>query len=526
MTSFSEIEYKKEAARHLLSIMSAEDSLYEFLRQAWHLIEGKLDFIDGWHIQAIAEHLEACRTREIKNLLINVPPRSSKSTLISIAFPAWVWIHDPTEKFMYASMSAPLSLEHSLLCRSLMESQWYQKRWGSVVQLAPDQNAKSFFANTAGGYRIATSVGATPTGRGANFLISDDPNSVKDAHSDANRLSTNRWFSQSWFNRLNDPRNDVRMVIQQRLHEQDVSGYIMSSDKDNEWVKLILPMEYEVARHCRTIILPKTNKLWEDPRKKEGELLCPDRIGPKQIKDYKENLRAYGYAGQYQQRPAPEEGGVFQKEWFKWWKFDEPPPIDHVIQSWDTAFTRSDDGAYSACTTWGVFKHENANNIILLSAWRARVEYPELKESALKLYNDYRNNGPNAIKRGKKMRPDIVLLEGKASGISLHQEFLRAGIPAIRFNPDKHGDKHERVRVMSPLVEVGRVWLPAKGPDYKRLRPFAEQFLDQIAMFPNAASRDLVDTMTQVLIRLRSSGIITHPTDEDWSQEPMDRKFY
>ena len=167
-----------------IDILKAEASLHEFLKQAWPIIEGKTPFIDSWHIQAISEHLEACFKREIRNLLINIPPRSSKSTLISVAFPAWVWIHNPEEKFMYASYATSLSSDHSRKCKELIMSNWYQERWGNLYQFAKDQKAKSFFENNKLGYRIATSVGASSTGRGASLLICDDPNNARDGESD------------------------------------------------------------------------------------------------------------------------------------------------------------------------------------------------------------------------------------------------------------------------------------------------------------------------------------------------------
>lgn len=292
-----------------LSVLEAEISLYDFLKQAWPIIEGKTPFIDGWHIQAIAEHLEACYKREIKNLLINVPPRTGKTGLISVAFPAWVWLHNPEEKFMYASYASSLTIEHSLKCRRLIESNWYQENWGHLFKLSKDQNAKSFFDNNRTGYRIATSVGGTSTGKGGSTLVVDDGNSAADGASDAKREGGNNWWDQVWSTRLNNPKKDVRIVVQQRIHEKDISGHIMANDDAGEWVKLILPMEFEEKRRSRTIVLPSTNgQIWEDPRATEGQLLCEERFSEKEINKYKNELGSYGYAGQYQQRPAPEEG--------------------------------------------------------------------------------------------------------------------------------------------------------------------------------------------------------------------------
>lgn len=244
--------------KHKLNVLEAESSLYNFLKQGWSIIEGKTPFIDGWHIQAISEHLEACYKRQIKNLLINIPPRTGKTNLISVAFPAWVWLHNPEEKFMYASYASSLTIEHSLKCRRLIESDWYQKNWGDLYQLSKDQNAKSFFSNNKTGYRIATSVGGTSTGKGGSILIVDDGNSAADGVSDAKREGANNWWDQVWSTRLNTPKKDIRIVVQQRIHEKDMSGHIMANDDGSEWVKLILPMEFEEKRRSRTIVLPSS----------------------------------------------------------------------------------------------------------------------------------------------------------------------------------------------------------------------------------------------------------------------------
>jgi len=491
-------------------------SFHEFIKQAWPAIEGGISFVDSWHIQAIAEHLEACYRRDIKKLLINIPPRTSKSTIVSVMFPAWVWLHNAEEKFLYSSYAGSLSIEHSLKCRRLIESNWYQERFGNLYQLSKDQKAKGFFDNNKKGSRIATSVGASATGKGGNFLIVDDGNNVQDGESEVKRNAALEWLNSVWSTRLNDPKNDVQIIIQQRLHEEDMTGHVIDKDINNEWVKLILPMEYEKSRKAKTIILPSTNgKIWQDPRKEEGELLCEQRFSLEEIKQYKHSLGSYGYAGQYQQRPAPEEGGIIQKSWFKWWKHNEPPEIQYVVQSWDTALTANEMSAYSACTTWGVFlDHNYVEHLILLGMWRGRVEYPELREMAKRLYRDYRDNGKEHNPRFKGRQPDLCLVEAKASGDPLIQDLAAGGISAVAFNPSKYGDKIQRVRLVTPLIEGGRVWLRARGPKYDSLIPEADEFVEEVSTFPNNSSRDLVDTMTQALLKLKSGQFVLNPKDE------------
>jgi len=509
LTYIEELEFQQ-------NILKAELSLYEFIKQAWPIVEGKTVFIDSWHIQAICEHLEACFYRDIKNLLINVPPRTGKTFLISVAFPAWVWLHNPEEKFMYASYAANLGLEHSLKCRRLIESDWYRKHWVDRYTLSKDQNAKGYFENNKGGYRISSSVGGTSTGRGASCLVADDPNSAQEGASEAKRLTANSWWDQVWSTRLNNPKNDIRIVVQQRIHEKDISGHLLGNDIDKEWVKLILPMEFEEKRKAFTIVLPTTdNEIWEDPRVKEGQLLCEERFSKKEINKYKQELGSYGYAGQYQQRPSPEAGGIIKKAWFQWWKDTTPPQIEFVLQSWDTALTAKELSAYSACTTWGVFyDHNYIENVILLSMWRGRVEYPELREMVKRLYFDYRDTGKERNPKFKGRPIDMCLIEAKASGDPLIQDLNRAGIVCTPFVPNKYGDKIQRVRLVTPLIEGGLVWLPANPPNYDRLLPFADEFIEAIAYFPNAESRDLVDTMAQALLKLKSGLFLLNPRDE------------
>lgn len=499
------------------NILKAEVSLHEFIKQAWSVIEGDKEFVDGWHIQAICEHLEAVANRQIKNLIINIPPRCMKSTIVSIAFPAWRWLHNPNEQFLYASYALSLSIRDSVKCRRLISSPWYQQRWGSNFQLVGDQNTKGRFDNSKKGYRIASSVGSAVTGEGGSMLITDDPSNSLDGDSEVQRENKIDWWNQVWSTRLNDKKNDCRIVIQQRIHERDITGYILDHDDLNEWIKLILPMEFEEKRKSHTIILPTTEgEIWEDPRVKEGQLLWPERINEDELKSLKQALgSSYAIAGQLQQRPSPEAGGIIKKDWFQWWKDITPPDIQFVLQSWDTAFSSGKKSAYSACTTWGVFyDHNYIENVILLSMWRGRVEYTELREIAKRLYFDYRDTGKERNPKFKGRPIDMCLIEAKASGDPLIRDLALAGISAAPFNPTGYGDKMKRVHFITPLIEGERVWLPARGPSYDTLLPFADDFLEAVACFPNLESNDLVDTMSQALTKLKTGMFLLNPRDE------------
>jgi predicted phage terminase large subunit-like protein len=420
---------------------------------------------------------------------------------------------------LYASYASSLSVDHSRKCKGLIESDWYQTRYKHLFKLSDNQNAKSSFENNKKGCLYATSVTGVATGKGGNFLVCDDPNNVVAGESETMRKKTNDWFNRGFSTRMNDPKNDVIIVVQQRLNQEDISGHILANDELDEWVKLILPMEYEKKSHSKTIILPTTgDKVWEDPRVEEGQLLAEERFSSKEIISLKQGLGSYGYAGQYQQRPSPEGGGIIKKAWFKWWKDTVPPQIDFVVQSFDTALTANEMSAYSACTTWGVFNDENnIPNLILLSMWRGRVEYPELREMAKRLYFDYRDTGKVRNPEFKGRSVNMCLVEAKASGDPLIQDLKRGGINAIAFVPDKYGDKIKRVHLTTPFIESGCVWLQAKSPLYNKLQPLHEEFLEEIACFPNASSRDLVDTMTQVILKLKEGYLsnksdIIHPT--------------
>lgn len=503
----SQLEYEK-------SVLEAELSFYEFFKQAWHVIEPGVELVDGWYLQAVADHLQAAFQRDIKRLIINIPPRTNKTNLCSVAFPAWVWIHNPSEQFVYASYSDSLAKGHSLKCRRLIDSLWFQQRWGHRFRLSKDQNAKGFFDNNRNGARITTSVRATTTGRGGNILIADDPNNANEAESEVKLQRVRDWWDGTWASRLNNPKHDVKILMQQRIHALDNTGHVLANDEDEEWKKLILPMEFEVGRRARTIILPNTNgKVWEDPRTYEGELLCADRISIKEINQLKRDLGTYGYSGQYQQRPSPEEGGIIKKAWFQWWKQDTLPEMEFVLQSWDTAISDEDYSSYSACTTWGIFRDRHyIENIMLLSLWRGRLEYPELRDMMKRLYYDYRNTDTLSNPKFTGRVVDLCLVESKASGLPLIQDMNRAGIRAVPVIPK--GEKIGRVRMVSALIEAGRVWIPAQAPQFTRLIPEAEKLIEEVVSFPTGASDDIIDSMTQALSRFRDGNFVRHPADK------------
>ena len=506
------LEFIEKYLSRIKDIVSAKKSFYEFFKQSWSIIEGNTPFIDNWHLKSVAEHLESAYRREIKILVINIPPRSGKTSLISIAFPAWVWLQNPEEKFLYASYAANLSNEHSRKCRLLIESDWYQKLANLKLRRATEKEIE----NTLGGCRIATSVGGVSTGKGCSILVADDPQSVQEIYSKVKRDTVHRWWSQVIPSRLNDPKRDVKILVQQRCHEDDLTGYILKTNRQ-DITHLVFPNEYEGSQTLITK-LQATYPDLVDNRKEVGELLCEARLGFEETERLKREIGEYGYAGQYQQRPAPLGGGIIKREWFGLWKKTTEPIYSKIIQSYDTAFKDGEDNDYSVCSTWGIFSSKELgasektphNCIVLLSLWQGKVQYPELRKRAVRLSKNYLETGDKEIGISSKHTPDIILMEDKSSGQSLAQDLRNAGISIYGVNPTNYGDKLTRVHLISSLVENGLVFLQAPN---KRLSVASQTFLDEILAFPNAANDDIVDTFSQVMIHCKTTSLLRVTND-------------
>jgi predicted phage terminase large subunit-like protein len=517
-------DYTLSVIQEYKSRLAAENSFYEFARQSWSQIEGGELFVDGWHIKAVCEHLEAAARRDILRLMVLLPPRCMKSTLISVMFPAWIWINSPEEQFIYASNTQNLANRDSVRCRRLIKSEWYQLRWGDRFDLMADQDTKTRFENDKKGYRIAVSVEGRVTGEGGSILVIDDPNDAQEVMSQLKRDGTNSWWSQVYSQRVKNRKKTVQILAMQRLDEMDLAGYIMSLDKKSYWTKLILPMEFEVKRKSKTIILPSTGgKIWCDPRTKEGQLLWPEHLGNEQIEEMKMELRnSYSISGQLQLSPHPAEGGILKAHWFSWWKNPKPPKILQIIQSWDTALKTKEENSYTACTTWGYFYDEDKIPcIILLNLLRIRIEYPELRQLIKDLYHDYMNDGTIEITPSLKSNRhvDMLWIEDKSTGGPLIQDLRRSGINARTFDPGKYGDKVQRVKVASSYIQEGQVFVPAMPPGYKMLRQYAQTLVELCKQFSSTSESDVVDTMTQVILKLADMGMFYHRKDPAYLRE-------
>jgi predicted phage terminase large subunit-like protein len=493
----------------------AESSLYEFVKQSWHVVEPSIPFIPSWHIEEICEHLEAITIGDIRRLLINIPPRHSKSTIVSVMWPAWEWIVTPQQKFLCASYSGNLSTRDNLKTRRLLQSPWYQDRWKHMFELSGDQNAKQRFENDKTGYRLATSVGGTATGEGGSRLILDDPHGAQAAQSEVMRNSDLEWFDMVWSTRLNNPKTDAMVTVMQRLHERDISGHILDDIKG--WEHICIPAEWD-GKARKTVLGPY------DPRKVKGELICPERFGKKEITNLKQLLGAYGTAGQLQQDPVPSQGGILKTEFFNMWPATSGlPPFEYILQSYDCAFTEKTTGDPTACTVWAMFTHKGERNAMLIDAWDEHLGYPDLRARAIKDWTTEYGGMTKDSPYSRARRPDRILVEAKASGQSLLQDLRLAKVPAVGYNPGQ-ADKVSRAHQAAPTLELGLLWIPESGKNPGQHVSWAAAFIKQLGKFPVAEHDDYVDTFTQAIIYLKNDGWFELPQAKDIDEVRISNK--
>lgn len=478
------------------------ESFRFFVEQAWHVLEPATPFVPGLHVDAICEHLQAVSQNQIRDLMINVPPGHAKSLLAAVFWPAWVWgpFGHPESRWLTASYKQDLAIRDSTKCRTLIGSEWYQRRW--PIQFDSRQDAKERYQNLATGVRVITSVGVG-TGERGDYILVDDPTSREQAESDIERKRANDWWSETMYNRVNNLATGHHIVIQQRLHQDDLTGSLLSK---SHYVHLMLPQEYEPERACATQIG------WKDPRTKAGELLWPARFGPQQVIDLKRELGSYAYSGQYQQRPAPATGGIFKRWWFGFWKpkymdlkpveirlldgqirksrlIDLPDEFDELCQSWDTAFRILNTADFVAGGVWGA----KGPKRFLLEQRHGRMEFPDICE-AIKLFG----------KRYPKIRATYIEDAANGSAIISTLRSTVSGIIAVK----PEGGKVARAHAVSPAVEAGDVYLP-----HPAVAPWVNDFIEECAVFPNGTHDDQVDQMTQALLKMKNRTTMpTQPT--------------
>ena len=462
-----------EAAEIYLNSMKRETAQKDFMTFVHEMWPG---FINGAHHKVMAKKFEDIANGKLKRLIINMPPRHTKSEFGSYMLPAWFLGRDPTKKIIQCSNTAELAVGFGRKVRNLVGSEQYAKIFPNVA-LRSDSKAAGRWSTNANGEYFAIGVGGTVTGKGADLLIIDDPHSEQEAAI----ASTNpevydkvyEWYSSGPRQRL-QPGGAI-IVIMTRWSKKDLTGRILKSaiEKDgDEWETIDFPA-----------ILPSGRALW------------PQFWDIKELEVLKEELPVAKWNAQYQQQPTSEEGALIKREWWKSWEEENPPHCTYVIQSWDTAFTKNERSDYSACTTWGVFylnEDEMQPNVILLDSFKARMEFPELKEKAFNMY--------------KEWTPDSFIVEAKASGLPLIGELRRMGIPVSEFTPTRGNDKIARLNSVTDLFASGKVWAPP--------RRWADEVIEEMASFPNSDHDDLVDSSTQALIRFRQGGFLRLPSDE------------
>lgn len=505
-----------------------EESLYTFLQGAWKYID-PAQFRDGWHLHAISEHLQAVVDGQIRRLIINLPPRHCKSLLLSVAFPAWVWAQrnitptsGPGVPLLYASYADKLSLRDSVKSRRLIESEWYRKRWGDRFKLTYDQNTKSRFSNDKGGERLITSIGAGVTGEGGNLICIDDPNAANDVSSEATIQNTIEWWTTAMPTRANDPETCGWIIIQQRIGENDLTGHIIENEFEG-WTHLCLPGRYEPERSYFTSIG------WKDPRTEPGELLWPERFSEDSLKRLEISMGPWIFAGQIQQRPEPKGGGIIKREWWKLYEGENYPKMDFIIATLDGAYTEERMNDPSGMIVWGIYSargqtdsvypdgttriigsQDRRNELLARDAtyseFAPRVMCMYAWTDRLELHDLVKKTANTCI----KMKVDLLVIENKASGISVSQEmrrlYSRERFSVELFDP-KNQDKAARLYSVQHIFAEGVV----SGPDTK----WMEAVIGQVAQFPKGKHDEFVDLTSMGLRRLRDMGLLIRQPERD-----------
>lgn len=447
-----------------------------------------MPFIDNWHIGAICDHLEAVKRGEIRDLVINIPPGHAKSIVLSVMFPAWMWLIRPEWRALCSSYDQSLVIRDAVRTRDVIDSAWYQQTFEPDWTFTKDQNTKTFYRNTRRGFRFCHTVAGKGTGHRGDAILVDDPLNAKDRHSKVKRASVLDWWDRTMPTRLNDPRTGVRIIVMQRLHEEDLTGHV---ERAGGWQILSLPTEFDMKRRSVTYHVLDGNKceFWRDPREKEGELLFPKLFTPEVLGSLRKQLGEADYSAQHLQRPYPAGGMIFKEEWFQN-RYRSIPVLLEVWSVWDTALKDGQENDESACIVVG--KGEDGN-VYVLRVLHGRWETPKLAEFLIaqaKWLHDM---------HGDRYRGDFV--EDKVSGTTLMQ-YVRRSHPDIVLIGIKTGTegKEERAHGITPLCESGRVLLP-DGSSFPASQQWVADLIAQLIGFPKVKHDDLVDVLVYALKR-------------------------
>ena len=480
LLSFEELQHLnrlKKAYQKKDKIEKISKNFMAFVKEMWP------EFIEGRHHKEIADKFNKLANGKIKRLIINMPPRHTKSEFASFLLPAWMVGRKPNLKIIQSTHTTELAIRFGRKAKTLMDSPEYKKVFDT--RLREDSQAAGKWETEQGGEYYAAGVGSAITGRGAHLLIIDDPHSEQDAMNPEALDRAYEWYTSGPRQRL-QPGGAIVLVMT-RWSTKDLTSKLINAQKNlkaDKWEIIEFPA-----------IMPSGKPVWPEYWKKD------------ELEGVKASISVGKWNAQWMQNPTSEEGSLIKREWWKVWDKPNIPTLQHIIQSYDTAFSKKETADYSAITTWGVFypDEDSPANLILLDAFKERLEFPELRKEAFEQY--------------KYWNPDTIIIEGKASGMPLTYELRKMGIPVINFNPSKGQDKHSRVNAVAPLFESGMIWAPDEE--------FAEEVVEECASFPYGDHDDLVDSTTQAIMRFRQGGFVSLP--DDYKEDPLpriDREYY
>jgi predicted phage terminase large subunit-like protein len=464
----------------------AQERFLNFVQEVWPT------FIGGAHHKRMAAAFERVARGEVKRLIINMPPRHTKSEFASYLLPAWFLGKFPHKKVIQTSHTAELAVGFGRKVRNLVDSEVYTRIFPGVA-LQTDSKAAGRWNTNKGGDYFAIGVGGAVTGKGADILIIDDPHSEQEAAlAQVNPEIYDKvyeWYTSGPRQRL-QPGGAI-IIVMTRWSLRDLTGQVIKASAargGDEWEVIEFPA-----------ILPSGNPLW------------PEFWSIDELEALHTELPNSKWMAQYQQQPTSDSSAIIKREWWKVWPHERPPQCDYILQTWDTAFEKNSRADFSACTTWGIFYNDEDHgqaNIILLNSFKERMEWIELKETAFRHYQDW--------------EPDSVLIEKKATGAPLIYEFRAMGIPVQEYTPSKGNDKISRLNSVSDIIASGKVWVPETR--------WAEELVDEIASFPSGEHDDLVDATTLALMRFRAGGFIRLPSDEPeeikWFKSQRNAGYY
>jgi predicted phage terminase large subunit-like protein len=459
----------------------ARENFLSFVKCVWP------EFIEGSHHRIIAKKFNDLASGKINRLIVNMPPRHTKSEFASYLLPAWMVGRNPKLKIIQVTHTGELAIRFGRKAKHLIDSEDYRKIFETTLQ--EDSKAAGRWETAQGGEYFAAGVGGAITGRGADLLIIDDPHSEQDALSGTALESAYEWYTSGPRQRL-QPGGKI-VCVMTRWSTKDLTGMLLAHQKEaksDQWHVVEFPALMDHGPGKQKPVWPEYWKMEE-------------------LEKVKATLPVGKWNAQWMQKPTSEEGALIKREWWRRWKEDWIPKLYHVIQSYDTAFLKKETADYSAITTWGVFYPDNDSkpNLMLLDSIKERLEFPDLRRRALEQY--------------KYWKPETVIVEAKASGLPLTYELRQMNIPVVNFTPSRGNDKHMRVNSVAPLFESGMIWAPEQN--------FADEVIEECAAFPHGDHDDLVDSMTQAVMRFRQGGFVEHPEDYiDEKTEPRKKVYY